>query len=45
MRTKKGEKQKYGSGWESVFTASNIFTTGVAASLLGGKHVKRTRNA
>ena len=34
-----------GSGWESVFTASNIFTTGVAASLLGGKHVKRTRNA
>ena len=34
-----------GSGWEQLFITSNVYTSGVAASLLGGKHVKRTRHA
>jgi hypothetical protein len=34
-----------GSGWERMFQSANIFTPGVASSLLGGKHVKRTRYA
>ena len=34
-----------GSGWERMFTQAKIFTPGVSASLLGGKHVKRTRYA
>ena len=31
-------------GWEGVFIISKVFTSGVASSLLGGKHVKRTRH-
>ena len=34
-----------GSGWERMFHLAKIFTLGVVASLLGGKHVKRTRRA
>ncbi|MES9879344.1 MAG: hypothetical protein ABW185_00490 [Sedimenticola sp.] len=40
-----GGKLMGGSGWERMFHLANIFTPGVAASLLGGKHVKRTRQA
>ncbi|KAJ8387599.1 hypothetical protein AAFF_G00152950 [Aldrovandia affinis] len=40
-----GGKLLAGSGWDRMFTQANIFNTGVAASLLGGKHVKRTRYA
>jgi len=28
-----------GSGWERMFSIADVFTPGVAASLLGGKHV------
>ena len=34
-----------GSGWDRMFTQAKIFTPGVSASLLGGKHVKLTRYA
>ena len=40
-----GGKLLSGSGWDRMFTLANVFTTGVSASLLGGKHVKRTRYA
>ena len=40
-----GGKILGGSGWEQIFCKAGIFTSGVAASLLGGKHVKRTRSA
>ena len=30
------------SGWDWMFSLTNVFTTGVAASLLCGKHVKHT---
>ena len=40
-----GGKLMGGSGWERMFHLAKIFTPGVAASLLGGKHVKRTRQA
>ena len=40
-----GGKLMGGSGWERMFHLAKIFTSGVAASLLGGKHVKRTRQA
>ena len=32
-----------GSGWERMFSLAKGFTPGVAASLFGGSHVKRTR--
>ena len=38
-----GGKLLAGSGWERMFSLAKVFTPGVAASLLGGKHVKRTR--
>ena len=31
------------SGWNRMFSLADIFNSGVAASLLGGKHIKRTR--
>ena len=34
-----------GSGWEDIFLKAGIFQSGVFSSLLGGKHVKRTRYA
>ena len=34
-----------GSGWDRMFTLSDIHTSGVALSLLGAKDVKRTRHA
>ena len=37
-----GGKLLDGSGWDRMFTKANVFTTGVAASLLGSKHIKRT---
>jgi len=40
-----GGKLMGGSGWERMFHLAKIFTPGVAASLLCGKHVKRTRQA
>ncbi|KAL8589292.1 hypothetical protein ACOMHN_039935 [Nucella lapillus] len=40
-----GGKLLAGSGWDRMFCLSKIYETGVAASLLGGKHVKRTRHA
>ena len=40
-----GGKSMSSSGWEQMFHLQNIFTPGVAACLLGGKHVKRTRQA
>ena len=40
-----GGKLLAGSGWERMFSIANIFTPGVGSSLLGGKHVKRTRYA
>lgn len=40
-----GGKLLAGSGWERMFHHAKIFTSGVAASLLGGKHIKRTRYA
>ena len=40
-----GGKLLAGSGWDNMFSQSKIFNSGVAASLLGGKHVKRTRYA
>ncbi len=30
------------SGWKRMFSTATVFTPGVAISLLGGKHVKRT---
>ena len=39
-----GGKLLGGSGWERMFHLANIFTPGVSASLLGDKHVRRTRN-
>lgn len=38
-----GGKLMGGSGWERMFVLADIFKPGVASSLLGGKHVKRTR--
>ena len=38
-----GGKLMGGSGWEDIFSISGVFTPGVCNSLLGGKHVKRTR--
>ena len=32
-----------GSGWENMFHMAGIFPPGVAKSLLGGSHIKRTR--
>ncbi|XP_076158119.1 uncharacterized protein LOC143140875 [Alosa pseudoharengus] len=40
-----GGKLLAGSGWDRMFALAKIFNTGVAASLLSGKHVKRTRYA
>ncbi|KAL8588046.1 hypothetical protein ACOMHN_061212 [Nucella lapillus] len=40
-----GGKLLAGSGWDRMFCLSKIYETGVAASLLGGKHVKHTRHA
>ena len=34
-----------GSAWDRMFSLTGIFTTGIATSLLAGKHVKRTRYA
>ena len=34
-----------GSGWDHMFSMANIPTRGVASSLLGGSHIKRTRYA
>ena len=34
-----------GSVWDRMFTQPKIVTPGVSASLLGGKHVTRTRYA
>lgn len=34
-----------GSGWETMFHMVGIFPPGVAKSLLGGHHIKRTRQA
>ena len=42
---KAGVKLLGGSGWEQSFHLEKIFTPGVAASLLGGKYIKRTRHA
>ncbi|KAF4094513.1 hypothetical protein G5714_024591 [Onychostoma macrolepis] len=36
-----GGKLLAGSGWDRMFALAKIFNTGVAASLLSGKHVKR----
>ena len=38
-----GGKLMGGSGWVEIFSIAGIFTPGVCNSLLGGKHVKRTR--
>jgi hypothetical protein len=38
-----GGKLLAGSGWEQMFSLAKVFRPGVAACLLGGKHVKRTR--
>jgi len=43
--TRMWERLLAGSGWERMFSIANIFTPGVATSLLGGKHIKRTRYA
>ena len=40
-----GGKLMGGSGWERLFILARIFKPGVAASLLGGHHVKRMREA
>ena len=40
-----GGKLLAGSGWDSMFSLAKIFTTGIASSLLAGKHVKCTRYA
>ena len=40
-----GGKLLAGSDWDSMFSLAKIFTTGIASSLLAGKHVKRTRYA
>ena len=40
-----GGKLLTGSGWDRMFSLAGIFTTGIATSLLAGKHVKRTRYA
>ena len=40
-----GGKLLSGSGWDRMFSLAGIFTTGIATSLLAGKHVKRTRYA
>ena len=40
-----GGKILGGSGWERMFSLSKIHTPGVAASLLGGHKVKKTRQA
>ena len=34
-----------GSGWDLMFFQAKVFTSGVTLSILGGKHVKRTRYA
>ena len=34
-----------GSGWDRMFFQAKVFTSGVTVSILGGKHVKRTRYA
>ena len=39
-----GGKLLGGLGWERMFHLAKIFTPSIPASLLGGKHVKRTRN-
>ena len=38
-----GRKLLAGSGWERKFSLAKVFIPGVAASLFGGSHVKRTR--
>ena len=40
-----GGKLLGGSGWEDLFNVAGVFTSGVCMSLLGGRHVKRTREA
>ena len=40
-----GGKPLGGSGWDQMFLEAKIFQSGVCHSLLGGKHVKRTRYA
>ena len=40
-----GGKILGGSGWEQMFHKAGLFSSGVPVSLLGGKHVKRTRSA
>ena len=37
-----GGKLLAGSGWDRIFALAKIFNSGVAASLLSGKYVKRT---
>ena len=37
-----GGKVLAGSGWDHMLPLANVFTTGIAASLLAGKHVKCT---
>jgi len=39
-----GGKLLTGSGWDRLFSLAGIFTTGIATSLLAGKHVKHTRH-
>ncbi|KAF5283981.1 hypothetical protein FQA39_LY17179 [Lamprigera yunnana] len=34
-----------GSGWDRMFSIAKVFTSGIPASLLGEKHVKRNRHA
>ena len=40
-----GGKLISGSGWERIFALAKIHKSGVAASLLGGHKIKRTRQA
>ena len=40
-----GRKLMGDSGWVEIFSIAGIFTPGVCNSLLGGKHVRRTRYA
>ena len=40
-----GGKLLSGSGWDRMFSLAKIYITGIASSLLAGKHVKRTRYA
>ena len=39
------EKLLAGSGWDRMFNLAKIYLPGIASSLLGGHHVKRSRYA